>query len=305
MSWTNGVLEEMYHSLTPSEFENLVYILLDKMGFEELELTGRSGDSGIDLKGAWTQTQVPGLEIGLNFIIQVKRYGPGSILSPRFIRELRGSMQSGEWGLLITTSRVSSDTREDGIRDLSRIISVIDGEQLAELCVKYEVGVKKEFSFDPSLLRPKTEPEEKPELPLPTTYPRDLSPILTTALGEKFEKIGRKPIYKSRSKNVIARWSQKYEREGQDYWYGLTTSDIEDIENYDITHFAYVCADNGVVLLLVTDVEQRIRDDELLRTPSEGPLRHYHILFVEENGEIMWILKTGIRENVQEYYHIL
>lgn len=305
MSWTDEVLEEIHSALTPSEFERLIYLLLDKMEFKELELVGRSGDGGIDLKGTWTQSQVPGLEIDLNFIIQVKRYSSTTTLNPRFIRELRGSMQSGEWGLLITTSRVSSNSREDGLRDPSRIISVIDGVQLTELCAKYEVGVRKEFSFDPSLLKPKAEPEEKPEAPPPTTYPRDLSSILTTALSEEFEKIGRKPIYKSSSKIVIARWSQKYDKEGQDYWYALTARDVEDIENYDIKHFAYVCADNGVVLLPVTNVKKRIRDDELLPTPSEGPLKHYHIFFVEENGKMMWILKTGVRKNVQEFYHAL
>ena len=75
------ILHQIHDSLSPSEFERLIYALLDKMGFSELELTGKSGDGGIDLVGTWTQTQVPGLEIDLNYVIQVKRSSPRASLN--------------------------------------------------------------------------------------------------------------------------------------------------------------------------------------------------------------------------------
>lgn len=59
MSWTDEIMEEIHSTLNHSEFERLIHLLLDEMGFKELELTERSGDGGIDLKGTWTQSQVP------------------------------------------------------------------------------------------------------------------------------------------------------------------------------------------------------------------------------------------------------
>jgi hypothetical protein len=38
-----------------------------------------------------------------------KRYTPSTTLNPRYVRELRGSLGSGEWGLLITTAEASGN----------------------------------------------------------------------------------------------------------------------------------------------------------------------------------------------------
>jgi len=85
------------------------------MGFSDVTVTGRSGDKGIDLQATWTETNVPGLEVDLAFKIQAKRFEPVSALNPRYVRELRGTLRAGEWGLLITTAGVSSKTRQDGL----------------------------------------------------------------------------------------------------------------------------------------------------------------------------------------------
>ena len=215
MSWKRELLDDIHKKLSPSNFEKLVFTLLDNMGFSDLELLGRSGDGGIDLRATWTQSQVAGLEIDLNFVIQVKRYRSRTTLSPRILRELRGVMHSGEWGLLVTTGRVSSKTREYGLDDASRIISIIDGSDLVELCAEYEVGARKEYQFDNSFLAPEIIEETPIEIEsTPSSYPRNLSDFLTKSLNEKFTKVGNLPLYKSDNKSVIARWSQRYERQG-------------------------------------------------------------------------------------------
>jgi hypothetical protein len=127
--------------------------------------------------------------------------------------------------------------------------------------------------------------------------------LLTVILRESFEKIGRAPLYRSPKKLVIGRWSQKYDRKGQDYWYGLKARDLELTKNYNVTQFAYVCANDGVVLLDTRYVMHQISEDRLLKSPKEGPLIHYHIIFREENGKMVWVLKTGITESVEKFYH--
>ena len=136
-------------------------------------------------------------------------------------------------------------------------------------------------------------------------YPRDLSRYLTVALGEKFVKIGNIPIYKSESKTVIARWSKKHDKNIRaiPYWFGLKVPDITRINEYGITHFVFVCDDEGLILLPTEIIQGRIYNNELLESLKNGLLLHYHIQFDVENGQMMWILKTGIRQNVKKYYY--
>ena len=295
--------KQIHDNLSPGQFEKLIYVLLDKMGFLDVQNLGGSGDTGIDLKATWNQTEVPGLEIDLDFVIQAKRFDPDRTLDPRIVRELRGSLVSGQWGLLITTAKVTAQTRQDGLMDPSRIVSVIDGRQLVYLCQKYEVGFKKDYQFDPSFLE--TAPEEgvPPSQAPPKDVPNDLTLLLTKSIDEKFERIGRTPIYKSKDKTIIARWSQRYPRRGQNYWYGITAKDISSIQENGLTHFAYVCDNIGTVLIPVQTMLSKISANELGRTPKEGDLRHYHISFSDSNDGLMWTFREGRTESVAEFYY--
>jgi len=53
------LLQQLYSALTPEQFEMFLSILLEAMGFSEVEVTGRSGDKGIDLKATWTEMNIP------------------------------------------------------------------------------------------------------------------------------------------------------------------------------------------------------------------------------------------------------
>lgn len=285
---------------------NLIYALLREIGFSELALTGKSGDGGIDLTGTWTPPHdfAPGLEINLDFVIQAKRTDPKKPLNPIYLRALKGSMTAGQWGLLVTTGRISSRTREEGLKDPARIVSTISGSDLAELCARHQIGVRQEYEFDKSFLKPEPELAEPEPAPV-KTIPRDIGKILADALGETFTRVGRSQLYRSESKILIARWSQRYQRKGQNYWYALTSSDVESVKNYDLTHFAYVCSDVGVILLPASVVMERVRSKALGRTPKAGPLRHYHIQFEQVEEKIFWILRNGVKENVTPYFHKL
>lgn len=275
------------------------------MGFSETQLLAKSGDGGIDLRAKWEQTQVPGLRIDLDFVIQAKRFNPNSSLNPRIVRELRGSLVSGEWGLLITTARVTAQTREEGLRDPSRIVSVIDGGQLVYLCQEYEVGFRKNYQFDASLIEAPRGGDSPPPIEPPKVVPRDLTELLSKSIGEEFERVGHTPIYRSAEKTVLARWSQRYDRKTENYWYGLTAKDIESIEEDSLTHFAYVCGSLGIVLLPVGVILAQINDEKLGGTIKNGSLRHYHILFVESNDGMLWVMKEGKTENVGRFFHPL
>jgi hypothetical protein len=223
-------------------------------------------------------------------------------MNPIYLTALKGSMKSGEWGLLVTTGKISPATRQEGLRDPEKIVSTIAGSDLVNLCTKYSVGIKQHFTFDKSLLD-KEEAEEQPEPPPLKIVPKDLTSVLTEAIKENFQRIGNSPYYRSKTKNVIARWSQKYDYKNINYWYGLKASDVESVNNQKITDFAYVCSNQGVILLPSSIVMKKIDEGALVRSPKNGPLIHYHIKFNETNEGMQWILKNGVPENVNQFFH--
>lgn len=126
--------------VSPSKFEEVIAVLLDKMGFVDVQRVGKSGDGGIDVEAK--------LEV-LNFarftaIIQVKRY-TGSI-GPKFVRELRGTgLKTGgmvELRILITTSNFTGGAKEES--QMHPAIRLVDGAELAQLMIEHEVGVSKQ-----------------------------------------------------------------------------------------------------------------------------------------------------------------
>jgi restriction system protein len=121
-------------------FERLVLKLLLAMGYggseeEAAEHLGRTGDQGVD--GVINEDR-----LGLDRIyIQAKRWGENPARRPEiqaFVGALEG--QGASKGVFITASRFTQEAQSyaEGIRQ--RVI-LIDGQQLAELMIRHEVGV--------------------------------------------------------------------------------------------------------------------------------------------------------------------
>ncbi len=124
-------------AMHPGEFEDLVGRLLAAIGFEEVEVTSRSNDGGIDVRG----TLVVGDVIRTRLAVQVKRW-KHNIQSP-VIQQVRGSLGSHEQGLVITTSDFSKGAREEAERANTTPVGLLNGEQLVALLVENEIGVSK------------------------------------------------------------------------------------------------------------------------------------------------------------------
>lgn len=287
------LVEEIWSKAKPKQFEKLLGRLLPAMGFSDVQVTGRSGDGGIDLRAIWT-TNVPGLDVDLRFLIQAKKTKPVAPINPRYVRELKGILKSGEWGLLITTSKVSDATRRSAIEDPSRMVSILDGRKLAELCRTFRVGVRERFDVDLGFLEREPSAEEPaPILQEVEEGEHSTESVLSRALGETFERFGNSPIFKSPTRTILARWSQFYEKKWSNYWYGVTPKDIERLDEYDVNTYALACDNKGVVLLSAKELNKKIRQGELWRTPSHGDLRHYHLLLKEKEGKIYWQTKAS------------
>jgi restriction system protein len=133
--WKDRLLNVLYN-ISPSAFERLSQRILRESGFFQVEVTGKSGDGGIDGKGI---VRVSGL-LSFHVIFQCKRY-KGSI-TPSQIRDFRGAMQGrADKGLFITTGNFTREALKEATRDGAPPIDLIDGELLCEKLKELRLGI--------------------------------------------------------------------------------------------------------------------------------------------------------------------
>lgn len=122
--------------IEPSAFERLCQRLLREAGFVQVEVTGKSGDGGIDGKGIMKL----GALLSFHVIFQCKRY-EGQVGSGA-IRDFRGAMVGrADKGLFITTGGFTRDALKESTRDGAPPVELIDGDELCELLKQYNLGV--------------------------------------------------------------------------------------------------------------------------------------------------------------------
>ena len=119
------------------EFEELIARLLAEVGFEEIEMTGRSGDGGIDVRA----TLVVGEVIRTRMAVQVKKW-KRNVQAP-VVQQVRGSLGTHEQGLIITTSDFSPGARTEAARPDAVPVALMNGEQLVVLLVENGIGVSR------------------------------------------------------------------------------------------------------------------------------------------------------------------
>ncbi|MFG1465976.1 restriction endonuclease [Xanthobacter sp. DSM 24535] len=75
--------------------------------------------------------------------MQAKRYAPGNAVGRPEVRGLVGSLVSlgATKGVFVTTSAFSAQAR-DFVRHLTQRVILIDGQQLADLMIEHNVGVR-------------------------------------------------------------------------------------------------------------------------------------------------------------------
>ena len=116
-------------SLPPAGFEHFCQRLLRESGFQEVSVTGRSGDEGIDGIGI---LQVNPL-VSFKVLFQCKRYK--KVVSAGHVRDFRGAMAGRAYkGIIITTGTFSADARREAIRDGAQGIELVDGQRLVSMC---------------------------------------------------------------------------------------------------------------------------------------------------------------------------
>jgi len=135
-----AVLYRTLIAMSPSGFENLIKRVLRELGFTQVEVTGKSGDGGIDGKGI---VKISGV-LSFYVLFQCKKYQKS--ISPTIIRDFRGAMTGrADKGLLVTTSSFTREAIREARCDGAPPIDLISGEELLALLKQLQLGVKTEL----------------------------------------------------------------------------------------------------------------------------------------------------------------
>lgn len=127
-----GVLK----GLPPAGFERLCQRLLRESGFQQVTVTGRSRDGGIDGNGVLEVNPF----VSFRVLFQCKRYN-GSVV-PAQVRDFRGAMAGrADKGIILTTGTFTLEARKEAVRDGVPPIELVDGEKLVDMFEKLELGL--------------------------------------------------------------------------------------------------------------------------------------------------------------------
>lgn len=139
LNWQTRLLE-VIKGITAEKFEKLCQRILRELGFNNVVVTGKSHDGGIDGMGILKLGEV----LSFRVAFQAKRYD-GTVGSS-IIRDFRGAMMGrADKGLIITTGVFSRDAVKEATRDGATPIDLIDGNDLAKHLKKLGLGVDVEI----------------------------------------------------------------------------------------------------------------------------------------------------------------
>jgi restriction system protein len=131
----NGKLLQRLHKLTPTQFEKLIAEAMTRHGFEDVMVTRRSYDGGID---GICRTRL----VGLSIAFQAKRYGADANVGASAVRELRGVVVGKHAaGVFVTTSAFTPGARE-AAEEPGVNITLIDGEAFVQQLLRLHIGIK-------------------------------------------------------------------------------------------------------------------------------------------------------------------
>ena len=284
--------------MDPYQFEYFIADLLKEIGYENVIVTKRSGDGGIDVIADLTVGGITNVKT----VIQVKRYR-GNI-PVKIITQLRGSAEVGQRGLVITTSDFTKDAISESKAQNKMPVSLVNGDKLMKLIFENEVGIKKEnpsvYSIDNDYFQ--TETSTSKDSVISKDKNRSIWPLPggTNSYVETLNQILRVISKGVNTKKDIIKWfiqnfeNVKSERTAEGYLfvpksmglvginngeYHLTKEGEKYLENQDLEELYNIISDN---IFVFEEIFEFIKN-------SEEPKSEKEILeYLKENFDIEW-----------------
>ena len=141
-TWRDRLLQ-IIQGLPFAGFERLCQRLLREAGFQQVSVTGKSGDNGIDGIGILEVNAF----VTFKVLFQCKRY-KGSVGAPH-VRDFRGAMLGrAEKGIIVTTGTFTTEAKQEARRDGAPPIELVDGEKLMDMFEKLELGLSPRTTYE-------------------------------------------------------------------------------------------------------------------------------------------------------------
>lgn len=122
--------------MPPDAFERLCQRVLRESGFIQVEVTGKSGDGGIDGRGVVKL----GAILSFHVHFQCKRYK--DTVSASVIRDFRGAMVGrADKGIILTTGTFTREAKAEALRDGAPPLDLIDGDEFVQMLKLYRLGI--------------------------------------------------------------------------------------------------------------------------------------------------------------------
>lgn len=126
-------------------FERVCQRLLRESGFQQVVVTGRSGDGGLDGHGVLEINPL----VTFRVLFQCKRYSDKQSVTPSHVRDFRGAMQGrADKGIILTTGTFTTEAKREATRDGVPPIEMVDADKLIEMFERAELGLRPIRTFE-------------------------------------------------------------------------------------------------------------------------------------------------------------
>ena len=135
-------LKEILWSLSDQGFEHLCAAIMTANGLDQIKVTGKSGDKGIDGMGLMSLDDA-GL-VSIRVAWQCKRYTNTTVGSAE-VRNFRGSLDhKTDHGIIFTTSTFTAEAMKESVALGKAPVRLVPLDQLIEMLKKLKLGVVSE-----------------------------------------------------------------------------------------------------------------------------------------------------------------
>lgn len=111
--------------------------VLEALGFQDVQITQATRDGGADARVAYQRGVV-----GARAIVSAKRWIARTVPVDE-VRMMRGVKGEEDTAIIVTTGRFSADAQNEAKPGQNqRVVYLIDGEKLIEICKRNQIGVK-------------------------------------------------------------------------------------------------------------------------------------------------------------------
>ena len=133
-------LLDKLRAMGDKDFEELVGRVFVHLGYDDVNVVGRSGDGGIDIECVF---QLPMIEPPMKVACQVKRHM--SPVGPSVVGDLRGRWaHRADRLVLVNVGGFTNGAREAAQEQGAKQIALVAGSDLADLMLTEGLGVRKE-----------------------------------------------------------------------------------------------------------------------------------------------------------------